>query len=97
VRVVYRLAAGQDIGRARAWYEAERVGRGVRFEAAVHALAELIAEHPEAFPVVGGLVRRGLVSRFPYALYYQPLDDQTVEVIACLHTHRRPGAWRRRR
>ena len=96
MRVVYRLAAGRDIAEARAWYEAERLGRGVRFERSVEALAQLIAAHPEAFPVVHGVVRRALVSRFPYAIYYQPIDAETLELIACLHTRRRPGAWRRR-
>lgn len=71
MRVGYRLAAGRDLGEARAWYEAERVGRGVRFQRSIEALERLIAEHPEAFPVVRGSVRRALVSRFPHALYYQ--------------------------
>jgi plasmid stabilization system protein ParE len=97
VRVVYRLAVGRDIAVASAWYEAERPGRGQRFEAAVQTLERLIAEHHEAFPVIRGQVRRALLSRFPYALYYQPLDAETVEVIACLHTRRRPSTWRRRR
>jgi len=97
MRVVYRVAAGRDIGMARAWYEAERPGRGRRFQLAVEALVQVIGEHPEAFPVVQGSVRRALVSRFPYALYYQPLDDETVEVIACLHTRRHPRTWERER
>jgi len=96
VRVAYRLAAGRDIGEARAWYEAERTGRGGEFQRSVEALQRLIAEHPQAFPVVTGLVRRALVARFPYALYYQPVDADTIEIIACLHTRRRPGGWRRR-
>lgn len=69
-----------------AWYEAERSGRGARFEAAVQTLERLIAEHHEAFPVIRGQVRRTLLRRFPCALYYQPLDVDTAEVIACLHT-----------
>ena len=97
MQVVYRLAAGRDVGEARAWYEAEPPGRGLRFQLALETLERLIADHHEAFPLVGGRVRRALVARFPYAVYYQPLDADTVEVIACLHTRRRPGAWRRRR
>ena len=93
MRVVYRLAAGRDIGKARAWYETERASRGSRFQLAVEALVQVIEEHPEAFPVVQGTVRRALLSRFPYALYYHPLDDETVEVIACLHTRRHPRTW----
>jgi len=97
VRVVYRLAAARDIGKARAWYETERPGRGGRFQLAVESLVHVIGEHPEAFPVVRGKVRRALVSRFPYALYYQLVDDETLEVIACLHTRRHPRTWERGR
>jgi plasmid stabilization system protein ParE len=97
VRVVYRLAAGRDIAGASAWYETERPGRGARFEAAVQVLEQLIGEHHEAFPIIRGQVRRALLTRFPYALYYQPVDAETVEIIACLHTRRRPITWRRRR
>lgn len=86
MRVVYRIAAGRDIGEARAWYEAERAGRGIHFQQAVQALEYLIGAHPEAFPVVSGAVRRALVARFPYAIYYQPLDAETLEAIVCLHT-----------
>ncbi len=96
MRVVYRLAAALDIGEAREWYEDIQVGSGVRFQRSIEALERLIAEHPDAFPTVHGSVRRALLRRFPYALYYQQLDAETVEVIACLHTRRRPDAWRRR-
>lgn len=96
MRVVYRLAAALDIGEARAWYEDIQPGVGVRFQQALEALERLIAEHPDAFPAVHGPIRRALLKRFPYALYYQQLDAETVEVIACLHARRRPDAWRRR-
>ena len=95
MRVVYRLAAARDIEKARAWYETERSGRGGRFQLAVEALVQVIGDHPDAFPVVRANVRRAFVSRFPYALYYQLLDDETLEVIACLHTRRHPRTWER--
>jgi hypothetical protein len=41
-------------------------------------------------------VRRALLGRFPYAVYYR-LDSDIIDVIACLHTRRSPSRWRTRR
>jgi len=97
VQVVYRLAAGRDIAEARRWYDGKRMGLGREFRAAVRVVVEsLVKEHPDSFPRVHGEVRRALVTRFPYAIYYQRLDAGTLEIIACLHTRRRPETWRDR-
>jgi hypothetical protein len=74
VHVVYRLAAGRDIAEARRWYDAKRVGLGGEFRQAVRVVETLLQKHPDSFPRVHGEVRRALVTRFPYAVYYQRLD-----------------------
>lgn len=96
MELVYRLAAGRDIAEARRWYESQRIGLGREYRQAVRIVESLIKAHPDSFPRVHGDVRRALVTRFPYAVYYQRLDVNTVEIIACLHTRRRPDAWRDR-
>ncbi len=90
MRVVYRLAAGRDLAEARRWYEAQRPGLGAEFRQAVRILEQLLTTHPDAFPKVHGDIRRALVRRFPYALYYQRLESDVLEILACLHTSRRP-------
>ena len=96
MELVYRLAAGRDIAEARRWYESQRIGLGREYRQAVRIVESLIKAHPDSFPRVHGDVRRALVTRFPYAVYYQRLDADTVEIIACLHTRRRPDTWRDR-
>ncbi len=46
--------------------------------------------YPDAFPKVYGEIRRALVRRFPYAIYYQRLETDVLEIVACLHTSRQP-------
>ena len=96
MELVYRLAAGRDIAGARRWYESQRIGLGREYRQAVRVVESLIKAHPDSFPRVHEDVRRALVTRFPYAVYYQRLDANTVEIIACLHTRRRPDTWRDR-
>jgi hypothetical protein len=71
VELVYRLAAGRDIAEARRWYESQRIGLGREYRQAVRVVESLIKAHPDSFPRVHGDVRRALVTRFPYAVYYQ--------------------------
>ena len=90
MRVAFRPAAARDLAEASAWYESDRPGRGERFLVAVRRILSLLASHPEAFPTVHGAVRRAMVGRFPYALYYRIARHSHVEVVACLHTWREP-------
>ena len=44
------------------------------------------------FPCVHGEVRRAVVSRFPYAVFYR-VDPKRVVVLAVLHMARDPKLW----
>jgi plasmid stabilization system protein ParE len=87
--------AARDVTSARDWYDAQRPGLGAEFVAAVATALDLIGRLPEAAPVVIKDVRRLLLARFPYALYYR-LTEEVIEVRACLHTRRDPRRWRSR-
>jgi plasmid stabilization system protein ParE len=41
-------------------------------------------------------VRRALVRRFPYAVYYVAEPDQ-ISILAVIHTRRHPHRWQSRR
>ena len=78
---------------ARAWYEGERVGLGAIFAAAVEATVTAILQNPLAYPRVKGDTRRALVRRFPYAVYFRPIDEEII-VLAGMHGRRNPQHWR---
>jgi toxin ParE1/3/4 len=54
-----------------------------------------ISENPLIYPDVHRGVRRALVRRFPYAVFYR-LRGEGVQVIAVLHQARNPPSWKRR-
>jgi plasmid stabilization system protein ParE len=54
-----------------------------------------IGASPVAFQVVRKTVRRVLLSRFPYCVYFV-LTEREIVVIACLHGHQNPARWKRR-
>lgn len=85
-----------DIVEAVLWYEAERPGLGAEFAAEVDHLFQRIVESPLQFPEVDPELRRGLLRRFPYGVYFIAASPRS-KVLAVLHLHRHPEAWKRRR
>jgi len=53
-------------------------GLGQTFAEAIGAAVERIAQDPAALPFVYGAVRRLVVRRFPYAVYFREVDDEIV-------------------
>ena len=96
MQVRFRTEAAADLESAKEWYGLKREGLDKDFLAEVERVLDLVAERPGAFPLVRPLVRRSLVRRFPYAVYYR-VDEGFIDVIACLHTRRSPSIWRSRR
>lgn len=96
MKFLYRSEAVEDVAGARDWYEEQRSGLGDDFVSALERSLSLVARMPDSFPVVHRDVRRVLLGRFPYALYYRRMDEDSVEIIACLHTRRSPHILRSR-
>jgi plasmid stabilization system protein ParE len=61
----------QDIGETYSWYEDRRVGLGEEFLDCVDACINAICRMPEMYAVIYENYRRGLVRRFPYAVFYE--------------------------
>ena len=55
----------------------------------------VIFTSPLMFPVVFKAVRRALLRRFPYALFFV-IEDEVIFVIACFHGNRDPLQWQNR-
>jgi toxin ParE1/3/4 len=87
--------AEQDIAEAYAWYEARRTGLGEEFLSCVEACIEAIRRMPELYAVVHENYRRGLVRRFPYAVFYECIENR-LTVYGIFHTSRDPDKWRQR-
>jgi plasmid stabilization system protein ParE len=87
--------AEQDIAEAYAWYEGRRPGLGEELLGCVDACIQAICRTLEMHPVVHEGYRRGLVRRFPYAVFYE-FANNTVTVYCVFHTSRDPDKWRER-
>jgi len=90
-----RPAAAADIEDAYRWYEARRPGLGEEFLQSVGSILEVIARQPKRFPVVHRDLRRALLQRFPYGIFFRIRGDHPM-VVACFHASRDPRRWQSR-
>lgn len=90
-----RPEAEADIAAAYAYYEEASEGLGSEFLRAVEATLAIVERTPQLYAVVHREVRRALLRRFPYGIFYV-VDGDTVVVLACFHARRDPAQWQRR-
>jgi toxin ParE1/3/4 len=89
-------AAEADIGSAFDWYQSERNGLGLEFLYQLYAVVDSLEENPLKYQTQKELIRRVLLRKFPYAVYFV-VEQETVAVIAVLHAAQNPITWQRRK
>jgi plasmid stabilization system protein ParE len=77
------------------WYEQQQVGLGEQFADQVQLVFDRIGANPRMHAIVLGSVRKAVVRRFPFCVYYRE-ESACVRVIAVFHTSRDPDEWQRR-
>jgi plasmid stabilization system protein ParE len=95
VKIFFHDDALEEYVAAVTWYERDYPGRGERFGAAVEQALAGIAGGPQAFPRRFG-VHAVPVPRFPYVVFFDVPDPDSIRVLAVAHGKRRPGYWRDR-
>ncbi|MCB1006864.1 MAG: type II toxin-antitoxin system RelE/ParE family toxin [Acidimicrobiales bacterium] len=94
MRVRFLPEAEADLRDAYGWYDEQEHGLADEFLRTVDGCLAAIVRHPEAFPVVHRHLRRALLRRFPYGVFYLVGSDEVV-VVGCLHAARDPKPWGR--
>ncbi len=96
----YRLVAEPrtdlDVAATFDWYEKEQAGLGREFLDELRATYERVAGGPLAYQDLRSGIRRALVRRFPYAVYFA-VEGDVIVVLAVLHVSRDPAEWQGRR
>jgi plasmid stabilization system protein ParE len=76
------------------WYEDRSPGLGDLFLNAVDYAFATIQDQPFAYQRIFSEVRRCVLRRFPYCLFYT-VTEETIIVLACFHGTRNPRRWKR--
>ncbi|NJD20730.1 MAG: type II toxin-antitoxin system RelE/ParE family toxin [Gemmatimonadetes bacterium] len=81
-----------EISEAMAWYGDRVPGLDGAFLRALTVALVRVSEVPESYATIRGAVRRAILRKFPYAVYYV-FDGVEVIVLACIHERRSPERW----
>jgi plasmid stabilization system protein ParE len=92
--VIFRPQAEEDLQKIHKWYNSQQPGLGEQFIHVLERKLEIVREHPESCPVIYKNIRRIILSKFPYLVFYITTESQII-VLAILHAFRDPANWPR--
>ena len=91
-RLIINPFAEQDILDARDWYNEQKENLGNELIQEIKQTVSSIKDNPLKFPEIKKGIRRAIVSRFPYSIFFT-LNAPIVNVFALFHTSRNPKVW----
>ena len=94
--VIISTEAESDLTQAYLWYEKQVEGLGSEFLLCVDACIQNITRSPKIFQKVHKNIRRALIRRFPYGIFYIEQPDH-IMIIAVFHASRDPSRWQSRK
>ena len=93
--IVFRREAQTEFDEAFDWYEQKQLGLGVDFLNQVTEALTRVQAMPESYEIVFQGVRRTVVQKFPYSIFYQ-IEMSQITVLAVFHSKRDPKIWQSR-
>jgi plasmid stabilization system protein ParE len=76
------------------WYESKEKGLGSSFLLNVDAAIASVVANPEQHPRVYKSIRRVLIKRFPYSMFYLS-EPYEIVILAVFHERRNPSNWKK--
>jgi plasmid stabilization system protein ParE len=96
MRVEYHPLTVSDLNNAVVYYNQQRAGLGDELRTEVYAAIERARVSPSQYApsqyaIVKRGMRRSLVHRFPYAVSFRTISEDTVRVLVIRHHRRHPS------
>jgi len=92
----FHRAAVREARNAYQWYLRRSASAASRFQGALEAALEDIAQSPNRWPAYLHGTRYRLLRRFPFIVVYRQFLDR-LQVLAVAHGRQGPGYWKRRK
>jgi len=84
--------AKSELDDAVKYYNLQVQGLGSRYKSEVKSTIKRVAVFPTAFIEVKPEIRRCIMHKFPYNIYYS-IQDNIILILAIAHQHRKPDYW----
>ncbi len=95
-QLVVHPKAEADLRYTFEWYEEQEKGLGGEFLRCVDAAISHINRSPKMLFLIYKDIRRSLIRRFPYGIFYV-LEENKIVVLAVLHVRQHPVRWQKRK
>ncbi|MCX7084964.1 MAG: type II toxin-antitoxin system RelE/ParE family toxin [Methylococcales bacterium] len=92
MKIYFLEIAEKELDDAFEWYEVQQKQLGKQFINELEAAIKRIIAYPEYNTLIDSEIRRCLIKRFPYGIFYKVNSEQIV-IIAVAHLHRKPNYW----
>lgn len=81
-----------EIEESKEYYNLQKDGFGLDFKNDVFKALNNIASQPNLYPIIDNKIRRCLMHRFPFSIFYT-IQNQTILILSIAHQHRKPNNW----
>ncbi len=95
LKVIYQPDAEAELLEAVPFYGSRDEKVEDPFLTAINRHIREIASAPRRFPKVGRGIRRCVVRKYPFIIFFKDHPDH-IRILAIAHTSRHPNYWRRR-
>lgn len=95
MRLIYHPDAEMELLEAARFYEDRSSGLGARFLREFDATISGIMKAPKLWPIVEGDIRRRVMRKFPFGIYYRAGED-ALYVLVVKHHSLHPDYWQYR-
>ena len=90
--IEFLQSAKLDIRQAKKWYNLQKHNLGNEFIEEVDKIYQRIKLNPKQFPSIRKDIRKAVMNRFPYCLYFV-IEPNIVRIFAVFHNNRNPLIW----
>jgi toxin ParE1/3/4 len=95
--VEYHPAVQRELEEIRDWYNGQLQGLDGDFIDEFERQVQRIAATPGRWMTISGDLRRAMMSRFPYVIYFRQTQTDRIRITAVKHQRRHPRQGRSRR
>ncbi len=88
--------AENDLDKSYEFYFKDSPKVADKFFRQINLSLERIRKNPQSFPIAHKEIRKLVLKKFPFVIYYR-IFDTVIQIIAIFHTSRNPEIWSERK
>jgi len=89
LKLIISKNAVEEITESQDYYNRQQNNLGNNFKSDVQKSIDMIYKHAKLYPLITPKIRRSLLHRFPFSIFYSIVGD-VILILSVAHQHRKP-------